>query len=87
VFVGDPEVLIHGHRHGEALFVPVKLFARQFGAYTDVTGTLATMAIVWTPRHSSGSCAARGRPARRGCWKAHAEGLIDSVDVRARPGG
>src|SRR5687767_6733833 len=49
VYVGQPEVLIHGHRHGNALFVPVKLFARQFGAYTDVAGTLATMAIVWTP--------------------------------------
>jgi len=86
VFVGDPEVLIHGHRHGEALFVPVKLFARQFGAYTDVTGTLATMAIVWTPDILR-FMRREGPPGSTGLLEAHAEGLIDSVDVRARPGG
>jgi hypothetical protein len=86
VFVGDPEVLIHGHRHGEALFVPVKLFARQFGAFTDVTGTLATMAIIWTPEILS-FMRAEGPRGSTGLLEAHAEGLIDSVDVRARPGG
>jgi hypothetical protein len=86
VFVGDPEVLIHGHRHGEALFVPVKLFARQFGAYTDVTGTLATMAIVWTPEILRWM-RAEGPRGSTGLLEAHAEGLIDSVDVRARPEG
>jgi hypothetical protein len=86
VFVGDPEVLIHGHRHGGALFVPVKLFARQFGAYTDVTGTLATTAIVWTPEILR-YMRAEGPRGSTGLLEAHAEGLIDSVDVRARPDG
>lgn len=86
VFVGDPEVLIHGHRHGDALFVPVKLFARQFGAYTDITGTLATMAIVWTPEILR-FMRREGPPGSTGLLEAYAEGLIDSVDVRARPGG
>ena len=86
VFVGKPEVLIHGHRHGDALFVPVKPFARQFGAYTDVTGTLATMAIVWTPEVLR-FIRAEGPPGSTGLLEAYAEGLIDSVDVRARPGG
>jgi hypothetical protein len=86
VYVGHPEVLIHGHRHGEALFVPVKLFARQFGAYTDVTGTLATMAIVWTPEILRWM-RAEGPRGSTGLLEAHAEGLIDSVDVRARPEG
>ncbi|HET9252095.1 MAG TPA: hypothetical protein VFP58_08270 [Candidatus Eisenbacteria bacterium] len=86
VYVGDPEVLIHGHRHGAALFVPVKLFARQFGAYTDVTGTLATMAIVWTPEILR-YMRAEGPRGSTGLLEAYAEGLIDSVDVRARPEG
>ena len=86
VFVGEPEVLIHGHRHGDALFVPVKLFARQFGAYTDVTGTLSTMAIVWTPQILR-FMRAEGPRGSTGLLEAYAEGLIDSVDVRARPEG
>ena len=86
VFVGEPEVLIHGHRHGDALFVPVKLFARQFGAYTDVTGTLSTMAIVWTPEILR-FMRAEGPRGSTGLLEAYAEGLIDSVDVRARPEG
>lgn len=86
VYVGEPEVLIHGHRHGDALFIPVKLFARQFGAYTDVTGTLATMAIVWTPEILR-FMREEGPRGSTGLLEAHAEGLIDSVDVRARPEG
>jgi hypothetical protein len=86
VFVGEPEVLIHGHRHGDALFVPVKLFARQFRAYTDVTGTLSTMAIVWTPEILR-FMRAEGPRGSTGLLEAYAEGLIDSVDVRARPEG
>jgi hypothetical protein len=86
VFVGEPEVLIHGHRHGDALFVPVKLFARQFRAYTDVTGTLSTMAIVWTPDILR-FMRAEGPRGSTGLLEAYAEGLIDSVDVHARPEG
>jgi len=86
VYVGEPEVLIHGHRHADALFVPVKLFARQFGAYTDVTGTLATMAIVWNPEILR-FMRSEGPRGSTGLLEAYAEGLIDSVDVRARPEG
>jgi hypothetical protein len=83
-FVGVPEVVIYGHRHGDAWFVPVKLFSRQFGAYADVGCTLTTCANIW-PRtmleyardHSIIGTA---------MLEAHAEGLID-IDVRSLPTG
>ncbi len=85
VFIGTPEVLILGHRHGDVLFVPVKLYARQLGAFVDVRGTLGTMAIVWTPeiiRHSKRV----GLLQSAGVLQGYAEGLVESVDVHARPG-
>lgn len=82
VFVGRPEVLIRGHRHGEALFVPVKLYARQLGAYVDVRGTLGTMAIVWTPEILAHSRRI-GLTHSAGMIEGFAEGIVDSVDVRA----
>jgi hypothetical protein len=85
VFVGTPEVLILGHRHGNAMFVPVKLYARQFGAFVDIRGTLGTMAIIWTPeilRHSKQI----GLLQSAGILQGYAEGLVDSVDVHAKPG-
>jgi hypothetical protein len=39
LLVGSPEALIFAHPHGNAWFVPVKLFARQYGAYVDVNCT------------------------------------------------
>jgi hypothetical protein len=86
VFVGSPPVLIIGHRHGDKLFVPVKLFARQFGAYVDVGCTPANCATIWTAdllRHMRAIGAIGGS----GVLGAHAEGLIDSIDVRKLPTG
>jgi hypothetical protein len=83
-FVGSPEVLIYGHPHGNAWFVPLKLFARQYGAYVDVNCTLATCANIWTRE--------RLEEARRigaigtAVLEAHAEGLI-TIDVRRLPTG
>lgn len=82
LYVGRPEVLIRGHRHGEALFVPVKLYARQFGAYVDIRGTLGTMAIVWTPEIIAHSKRI-GLLHSAGVIEGFAEGLVESVDVRA----
>lgn len=82
VYLGRPEVLIRGHRHGEALFVPVKLYARQFGAYVDVRAALGTMAIVWTPEILA-HCKRIGLVHSAGIIEGFAEGLVDSVDVRA----
>ena len=86
VFVGTPPVLILGHRHGQTLFVPVKLFARQYGAYVDVGCTPANCATIWTAdilRHMRASGAIGGS----GILGAYAEGLIDSIDVRKLPTG
>jgi hypothetical protein len=86
VFVGRPEVLILGHRHGDKVFVPVKLFARQYGAYVDVGCTPANCATIWTTdilRHMRDL----GWTSGSGVLGAHAEGLIDSIDVRKRPTG
>lgn len=85
-FVGTPPVLIIGHRHGETLFVPVKLFARQYGAYVDVGCTPANCATIWTAdilRYMRSIGAIGGS----GILGAHAEGLIDSIDVRKLPTG
>ena len=85
VYVGSPEVLILGHRHGDALFVPAKLYARQFGAFVDVRAALGTMAIIWTPeilRYSKRI----GLVQSAGLIEGYAEGLVESVDVRAKPG-
>ena len=86
VFMGSPPVLIIGHRHGDALFVPVKLFARQYGAYVDIGCTPANCATIWTAdiiRHMRAIGAIGGS----GILGAHAEGLIDSIDVRKLPTG
>jgi len=83
-FVGSPEVLIYGHPHASAWFVPLKLFARQYGSYVDVNCTLATCANIWTKQ--------RLEEARKigaigtALLEAHAEGLIE-IDVRRLPTG
>ena len=83
-FVGSPEVLIFGHPHGSAWFVPVKLFARQYGAYVDVNCTLATCANIWTKQmlEHARQTGAIGTA----LLEAHAEGLIE-IDVRRLPTG
>lgn len=81
-----PPVLIHGHRHGDDLYVPVKLFARQYGAFVDVTCTLANCGSIWTPdilRFMADS----GPSGSTGMVEAHAEGLVRGLDVRKLPSG
>jgi hypothetical protein len=84
VYVGEPEVLIIGHFHGDTLYVPVRLFARQFGAYVDITSTMANFGIIW-PREILDYMQASGYTLAGGVVQAYAEGLIDSLDVRAVP--
>ena len=83
-FVGSPEVVIYAHPHGSAWFVPLKLFARQYGSYVDVNCTLATCANIWTRQRLE---EAKGMGAiGTALLEAHAEGLIN-VDVRRLPTG
>jgi hypothetical protein len=86
IFVGTTPVLIRAHRHGTNVYVPVKLFARQYGAYVDVTCTLANCGMIWARPTLEYMRGMRGAPAA-GLAEAHAEGLIDGVNVRARGGG
>ena len=86
VFVGTTPVLIRAHRHGTNVYVPVKLFARQYGAYVDVACTLANCGMIWTRPTLEYMRGMAGAPAA-GLAEAHAEGLIDRVNVRARGGG
>ena len=83
-FVGSPEVLIYGHPHGNAWFVPLKSFARQYGAYVDINCTLAICANIWTKAilEQARQTGAIGTAV----LEAHAEGLID-IDVRPLPTG
>lgn len=86
VFVGSPAVLLDGHLHGNDMYVPVKLFARQFGAYTDIRCTLANCAFIW-PRSVIEHMTSRGLTGGTGMLEAHAEGLAPGVDVTRLPGG
>jgi hypothetical protein len=83
-FVGSPEVIIYGHPHGNAWFVPVKLFSRQFGAYADIGCTLSTCANIWTRQMLE---YARDRNIiGTAMLEAQAEGLIN-IDLRHLPTG
>lgn len=87
VFLGEPAVAIDGHRHGDALYVAVKPFARPYGAYVRITCTFANCGAIWTSDilNYMRSIGFTGAP---GVLEAHAEGLIEDLDVRAiRPGG
>ena len=87
VFLGEPAVAIDGHRHGGALYVAVKPFARPYGAFVRITCTFANCGAIWTSDILSymRSIGFTGAP---GVLEAHAEGLIGNLDVRAiRPGG
>jgi len=86
VYVGRPPVLLLGHRHGDALYVPVKLFARQYGAYVDISCTLANCGAIW-PRQVIEYMRRSGYIGGTGVLEGHAEGLVKGLDVRALPGG
>lgn len=82
ILLGEPAVAIDGHRHGDALYVPVKTFARQYGAYVRINCPLANCGAIWTSdilTHMR-SIGFAGAP---GVLEAHGEGLIDTLDVRA----
>ncbi len=86
VFVGQPPVLLFGHRHGDAMYVPVKLFARQFGAFTDVGCTFASCAHIW-PRAIIDFMVTQGAIGGSGILEGHAEGIVRNIDVTKRPTG
>lgn len=83
---GDPEVLVFGHKHGDALFVPVKLFARQYGAFVDIGCTLANCGFIWPKpviEHMKHINFINGT----GMLEGHAEGIVPGVNVRKLPTG
>ena len=88
VYLGRPprELLILGHRHGEQLFVPVKLFARPYGAYVRTACPLANCATIW-PRDIVRYLREAGYTSSAGVLEGYVEELIDSVDVRKLPTG
>ena len=88
VFLGraPDEQVILGHRHGDQLFVPVKLFARPYGAYVRVACPLANCASIW-PRDILLYMRRTGYTSSAGVLEGYVEGLLDSVDVRKLPTG
>ena len=86
VFAGRPEVLLNGHRHGNDLYVPVRLFARVYGAYVRTHCPLANCADVW-PREILIHMRRTGYLHSAGVLEGYLEGLLDSVNVRKLPSG
>jgi hypothetical protein len=86
VFLGRPEVLILGHRHGSDLYVPVRLFARMYGAYVRTHCPLANCADVW-PREILRYMRSAGYLHSAGVLEGLIEGLLDSINVRKLPTG
>src|SRR5688500_11674261 len=86
VFAGRPEMLILGHRHGSDLYVPVRLFARVFGAYVRTHCPLANCADIW-PRDILLHMRRNGYLHSAGVLEGLLEGLVDSVNVRRLPRG
>jgi hypothetical protein len=87
VYLGKPEVLLIGHHHNETLYVPVKLFARQYGAYVDISSTLANTGNIW-PRETLDYMRLHGSSQATGLLEAWAEGIIrEPINVRAPSGG
>lgn len=86
VFAGRPEVLIRGHRHGNDLYVPVRLFARVYGAYVRTSCPLANCADVW-PRDILLYMKRSGYLRSAGVLEGYLEGLLDSINVRKLPTG
>ena len=86
VFAGHPEVLVLGHRHGNDLYVPIRLFARVYGAYVRTHCPLANCADVW-PRDILLHMRRTGYLHSAGVLEGYLEGLLDSVNVRKLPKG
>ena len=86
VFIGNPPVLLIAHRHGDDVYVPVKLFARQFGAYTDVRCTLANCGYIW-PSGIIALMTKNGFTGGAGILEGFAEGIVRNIDVTRLPGG
>jgi hypothetical protein len=86
VFVGSPPVLLVAHQHGDAMYVPVKLFARQFGAYTDIGCTLANCGHIWPPEVIQ-FMRRQGAIGGAGMLEGHAEGIVQDLDVTRLPTG
>lgn len=86
VFAGRPEVLILGHRHGNDLYVPVRLLARVYGAYVRTSCPLANCADVW-PRDILLYMKRSGYLHSAGVLEGYLEGLLDSINVRKLPTG
>lgn len=86
VVIGTPPVLLVSHQHGDAMYVPVKLFARQFGAYTDIGCTVANCGHIW-PREIIEYMRAQGAIGGAGMLEGHAEGIVRDVDVTKLPTG
>lgn len=86
VFVGQPPVLIIAHRHRDTVYVPVKLFARQYGAYTDIACTFANCAFIW-PRSVIEHMRSLGATGGAGMLEGHAEGIVKDIDVTRLPTG
>ena len=72
--------------HGEQLFVPVKLFARPYGAYVRVACPLANCASIW-PHEILRFMRDSGYGGSAGVIEGWIEGLLDSVDVRRMSAG
>ena len=85
VYVGNPERKIIGHKHGDALYVPARLFARQYGAYLRVSSTLGNDGWIWTAEILD-YMKKYGSPQAAGLLEAHADGIISDIDVRAPAG-
>ena len=86
VFAGRPEVLLNGHRHGSDLYVPVRLFARLYGAYVRTHCPLANCADVW-PSDILIHMRRTGYLHSAGVLEGYLEGLLDSINVRKLPKG
>lgn len=86
VYVGSPPVLLMGHKHDGKMYVPVKLFARQYGAYTDIGCTPANCGHIW-PRAVIELMVREGFVHGTGILEGHAEGIVKNIDVTKRPSG
>ena len=85
VYVGNPERKIIGHKHGGALYVPARLFARQYGAYLRISSPLGNEGWVWTADILD-YMKKYGSPQAGGLLEAHADGIISGIDIRAPAG-
>jgi hypothetical protein len=78
-------VTLLGHWHGDALYVPVRLFARQYGAYARIWGALANDGVIW-PREILEYWRENGPGGAAALLEAEAEGLISGIHDAPKPG-